>query len=515
VLVDDMASSLRCNRLDYHYADRRNRLNRDTDGDGPASLTEIVLALVVPGWVAFDRRRALAVVLLALGVALPFGLVTAAVAGGRSWVALSVDEGFLLWTAVVLAAAFVTRLVALIELWWESRQSPEHGRERWMIVVAVAVSLPLALGAGQVLDARHDLQPVFTSAGDGGPLFDPDRTVADVETDTTPAATAPPPTLFVSEPDGPAPDPDLEPGSSTTTTVPPKPARPVSGVDPTVVADVRTILLLGGDAGPGRSGLRTDTMMLFSIHPPSGRAALVSIPRDLRRMLFPPGSELERRYPYGWDDLANAIYPIVSANNSLRAAYEVEGVRAGVVALAHAVGYSLDVTIDDYVLVDMQGFLELIDAIGGVTVNVTRAVPMPGNVPGAPTQYPDTIGPGIVQMDGTTALGYVRSRKADTDYQRTRRQRELLAALATQLDLTEVITSFPRIADAVGGTLRTSLTPDELADTLAVIGGETAIVESVGLVPPLVNVNRPDYQRLAEIVGAVRVAIATGVPSGF
>ena len=474
-----------------------------------------MLAVAAPGWTAFDRRRLLATVLLALGVAFPFGLVAAAIAGGRSWVALSVDEGFLLWTAVALAIAFATRIAALFELWWVSRGSQPRPRERWTMLAAAVVCLPLALGAGQVLDARGELQPVFTSAGDGGPLFDPDQPVPDDDTASSTSTTAPSSssTLFVSDPDGPAPDPGRV--VETTSTIPAKPTRPLSGVDPTVVADVRTILLLGGDAGPGRSGLRTDTMMLFSIHPPSGRAALISIPRDLRRMLFPPGGELERRYPYGWDDLANAIYPIVSANDSLRAAYEVEGVRPGVVALAHAIGYSFDVTIDDYVLVDMQGFLELIDAIGGVTVNVTRAVPMPGNVPGAPTQYPDTIGPGVIEMDGSTALGYVRSRKGDSDYQRTRRQRELLASLATQLDLTEVITSFPRVAEAVGGTLRTSLTPDELAETLAVIGGETAIVESVGLVPPLVNVNRPDYQQLAEIVGAVRVALATGVPSGY
>jgi polyisoprenyl-teichoic acid--peptidoglycan teichoic acid transferase len=475
-----------------------------------------VLAVLVPGWVALRRRRVLAPVLLVLGVVLPVGLAIAAVAGGRSWVALSVDETFLLWTAIVLASALVSRLLAVSEVWWNARGAPARRRDRWAIPIAIAVCVPLGLGAGQVLDARSDLRPVFTSSGEEGPLFDPAQPVeiareVDTTTTTTSASTS---TLFVSEPDGPAPDP-ARTATTTTTTIPPKPARPVSGVDPAVVADVRTILLLGGDAGPGRSGLRTDTMMLFSIHQPSGRAALISIPRDLRRMLFPPGSVLEQRYPYGWNDLANAIYPIVSANRSLRAAYEVADVRPGVVALAHAIGYSFDVAIDDYVLVDMQGFLELIDAIGGVTVNVTKRLPMPGNVPGAPTQYPDAIGPGVVEMDGTTALGYVRSRKADTDYQRTRRQRELLAALATQLDLTEVITSFPRIADAVGGTLRTSLTPDELADTLAVIGGETAIVESVGLVPPLVNVNRPDYQRLAEIVGAVRVAIATGVPSGF
>jgi LCP family protein required for cell wall assembly len=475
--------------------------------------------VLVPGWGALRRRRGLALVLLALGIALPLGLAIVAVGGGRSWVALTVDETFLLRAAVVLVAALTARLVAVFEVWWSSRGTPTPPRDRWALAIAVAVCMPLGLGAGQVLDARSDIRPVFTASVDDGPLFDPgepaDGPDDDLGLDPT-VTTSPTTTLFVSEPDGPAPDPErIVSTTTTTTTLPPKPARPVSGVDPAVVADVRTVLLLGGDAGPGRGGLRTDTMMLFSLHTPSGRAALVSIPRDLRRMLFPPGSELERRYPYGWNDLANAIYPIVSANASLRAAYEAGEVRPGVVALAHAIGYSFDVTIDDYVLVDMQGFLELIDAIGGVTVNVTKQLPMPGNVPGAPTQYPDTIGPGIIHMDGSTALGYVRSRKADTDYQRTRRQRELLAALATQLDLTEMITSFPQIAEAVGGTLRTSLTPDELAETLAVIGGETAIVESVGLVPPLVNMNRPDYQRLAEIVGAVRVAVATGVPSGY
>ena len=297
--------------------------------------------------------------------------------------------------------------------------------------------------------------------------------------------------------------------------MPPKPERPRSGVDPAVVADVTNVLLLGGDAGPGRSGLRTDTMMLFSLHRPSGRAALISVPRDLHRLLFPPGSALEQRYPYGFTEIANAVYPIVSSRSDLRAAYEVDRVRPGVVAVAHAIGYSLDVTIHDYVLIDMQGFLELIDALGGVTVDVPKRVPMPGNVPGAPTQYPDTIGPGVIEMDGTTALGYVRSRKADTDYQRTARQRDLLEALATQISFDDVALSFGSVANAIGGTLRTSLSPDELADTLAVIGGETAIVESVGLVPPLVDVTRPDYGEMARIVGAVRVALATGQPSGY
>jgi anionic cell wall polymer biosynthesis LytR-Cps2A-Psr (LCP) family protein len=140
---------------------------------------------------------------------------------------------------------------------------------------------------------------------------------------------------------------------------------------------------------------------------------------------------------------------------------------------------------------------------------------MPGNVPGARSQYPDTIGPGVIHMDGSTALGYVRSRHGDSDYQRTARQRDLLASLATQISFGDVALSFNNVASAIGGTLRTSLSPDELAEVLNVIGGDTAIVESVGLVPPLVDVTRPDYGQLARIVGAVRVAIATGEPSGY
>lgn len=256
--------------------------------------------------------------------------------------------------------------------------------------------------------------------------------------------------------------------------------------------------------------------MLLSIHRPSGRASLVSIPRNLERLLFPVGSAMEARYSNGFTDLANAVYPIVQSNPDLRSAYSGFGdVEPGVVALAEGIGYSLDVTIDDFVLVNMRGFVDLVDALGGVTVDIPAAVEMPGNIPGAPTQYPDVIGPGLIFMDGTTALGYARSRGLDSDYQRTARQRLLLAALGSQFTLADMMTSFGAIVETLGSALRTSLSPDELTDIVAVIGGETAIVESVGLVPPLVNPRRPDWSRLARISAEVRVALATGIASGW
>jgi LCP family protein required for cell wall assembly len=479
-------------------------------------LPEVATAVVLPGWNARERRPILAFALLVAGLGGPGAVVAYTIVSGRNWVALSLDTGYLAWLMTAGVLALISRLAAVGEVWLAAGRGPAR-RDVWSVVVVLAVCAPVTIGVVQIGRARASIAPAFAGRS-VEPLFDAAAPMATAP--TTAPSSAPLPTN-ATQPSDPlvavtTTTTTTSTTSTTSTTVPrPLPERPRSGADPALLDDVTTVMLLGGDAGPGRPGLRTDTMMLLSIHRPSGRAALISVPRDLEHLLFPPGSALEARFPYGFNDIANAVYPYVSSRRGMRDAYRVEGVRPGVVAIAHGIGYSLDVTIDDYVLIDMQGFLELIDALGGVTVDVPKAVPMPGNVPGAPTQYPDTIGPGVIEMDGTTALGYVRSRKSDTDYRRTRRQRELLAALATQVSFDDVVFAFGEVADAVGATIRTSLSPDELADIVALIGGETAIVESVGLVPPLVRPTRPDYPAMARIVGEVQVALATGQPSGY
>lgn len=482
-------------------------------------LTEAVAAAVFPGWGAHRRSPGLAIGLAALGWGLPVAVAVYAVAQRRPWIALSLDGRLLALVALAGAAAVAARAAAVAEVW------VAHGRPvGWRTLAAagalVATVVPIGWVSVDAAQARADLGPVFTADLDE-PLWDAQAEVghpAVVVPGTRPDGTAPATTTpeavpgITSAPGRPRPNKVATPGADPLEELTECPA---SGVDPADHPDVATILLLGGDAGPGRWSLRTDTMMLFSLHKPSGRAALVSVPRNLMRLRFPPDSVLGERYPTGFTDLANAVYPVVQSRTELRDAYSgVPGVDPGVVALAGGLGCSLDVTIDDYVLIDMRGFVTLVDALGGVTVDVPRAVPMPGNIPGGSSDYPDTVGPGLVHMDGMVALGYVRSRSADSDYARTARQRHLLAALATQVSAGDVVGSYRAVISAVGDTLRTSLTPDELADTLAVIGGETAIVESVGLVPPVVNVNQPNWPQLARIVAEVQVAIATGRPSG-
>ena len=475
---------------------------------------EALLAAVLPGWGVRRRSLALAIGLALLGCGVPLATAAYALWQRRPWVALWLDGDFLRLVVVAGAAAIAARIAAVAEV-WVAHARPLGWRAMAAAGVLAATIAPLGwatLAAGQ---ARPDLNSVFSADLDS-PLWDastesghssiivPDRSPANIATAVDPA------------PDATSPFGRSRPYKVANPGGDPLSGCPSSGVDPAAHANVTTILLLGGDAGPGRWSLRTDTIMLFSIHGPSGRAALTSVPRNLMRLRFPPGSALGGRYPYGFSDLASAVYPVVQSHADLRTAYGgLAGVDPGVVALAEGLGCSLDVTIDDYVLIDMRGFVALIDAIGGVTVDVPRAVPMPGNIPGGATDYPDTLGPGTIHMSGTLALGYVRSRTGDSDYARTDRQRQLLAALAKQVSAGDVLAAYGRVTAALGATLRTSLSPDELAHTLAVIGGETAIVESVGLVPPLVDVNQPDWQRLASIVADVQVALETGRPSAW
>jgi LCP family protein required for cell wall assembly len=436
--------------------------------------SEMYWAVVAPGATMLRRMWPLGVVLLGLGIGAPLALVAWIVVRRDDLVDLALDDRFLRAIAVTFALALFARLVAVIELTIVRWRDRNVGLAAFIAYVTVALlALPVGWSVVRAEQAREVVNDVFAGGDDAPPLYvPPDDTVAE-EAAADPAV------------DDPAP-------SGTT-----------------------NILLLGGDAGVGRWGLRTDTMILVSADRASGRTSLVSIPRNLARLRFPPGSPLDERFPDGFDSIANAVYPYVSTKPDLQEQYAQDGLQPEAVAVAGAIGYSLGVRVDDYVLVNMQGFLELIDAVGGVTVDLERAVLLPPNLPGAKHDIPTSVGPGPVQMDGTLALAYARTRYADSDYGRMGRQRQLLAALGTQVSMADAIGGFSNVASALSDAVRTSLSPDEFSDLLDVLGDTASITESVGLVPPLVVPGRPDYDAIREIVDDVQEAIATGVPSAY
>ncbi|BAN01257.1 LCP family protein [Ilumatobacter coccineus] len=463
---------------DLGVFDGLRRLENDWDAERDASepterpttsagiSAQLAASIVLPGSAALRRAPFVAIGLLGLGVVLPIVLLALIYVNRSELVGFALDPTFLLAAMIVGLLAVITRFIAIGEIAARFR----HTAGIWLktsiaAAVVVAGSLPVLAGVSDVNSARSALGGVFASES-SDPLFSPD-------------------------------------GSATSTSSAP--------VDPSAV---KNVLIMGGDAGPGRWGMRTDTMMLVTVHEASGRVALTSIPRNLTSLQFPPGSPLAAEFPNGFDDLANALFTHVNSDPALVEYYGASGLQPEAIALVEALGYSLDVEIDDFALVNMQGFTEVIDAVGGVTLELAQSVPLPPSLPGE-RELPTSIGPGVVEMDGALAIAYARSRSADSDYQRMGRQRQLMAALGSQVSATDALGAFGSVTGALDDSMRTSLSSGEFNDLLDRLGDNSAISESVGLAPPLITPGNPDYAQIRDIVNSVQAAVIAGQPSGY
>jgi len=417
----------------------------------------VIGALVAPGAPSLFRRKTLSAVLLLLGFVIPIATVVVALVRRNEITSLVLNENFLFGLQTVAVLFVLSRMISVIEvIRSRSEGSPRRMASALGLLGVIVLALPAVWSVARAQDLSGVISDVFVSSGSDAPL----------------AAT----------------------GDGSTSS-----------------AGFKTILLLGGDEGPGRWALRTDTMILVTIDEESGRIAMISIPRNMYKMQFPPGSAMADEFPEGFPELANAIYPYVSAHEEISATYVRGDLQPEAIALASAISYSMNITIDDYVLVNMQGFLEIIDALGGVTLTLEEKLPMPGNVPGAKTQYPPFIGPGEVTMDGTTALGFARSRSGDSDYGRMGRQRELLTAIASQVEGSDILLRFPNLTEIMRWTVRTSLSAGEFSSLVDRLRSGASINESVGLVPPLINPGNPNFVDISNLLDALQVSIRDDV----
>jgi LCP family protein required for cell wall assembly len=204
------------------------------------------------------------------------------------------------------------------------------------------------------------------------------------------------------------------------------------------------VLLLGIDQREGESGpWRTDTMILVSIDPVNNTAAMLSIPRDLWTTI--PG--------YGESRINTAHYT-----------GDLRDYPGGGPALAKkTVWYALGVPVHYYVRVNFSGFEKIVDAIGGLTVDVPDAI--------RDAKYPTAdygimeiyIPAGVQQMDGVTALQYARTRHSSSDFARMDRQQQLLLAARDKVMSLDIpITRIPAILDLVGSSVQTDLTLEDM-----------------------------------------------------
>jgi len=281
------------------------------------------------------------------------------------------------------------------------------------------------------------------------------------------------------------------------------------------------ILLLGGDAGPDRDGMRPDSMTVVSIEADTGRATMIGIPRDLQQVPLPADSPLvgtdyapDGNYDCGSDCQISFLYPRVMAfDQDLYPNADAEGSNPGIEATKDAIEGALDMTIQYYVLIDMQGFSDLIDALGGVDINVTEELPMGGDEEG--NEIEGWIWPGEQHMNGYTALWYARSRHTTSDYDRMERQRELQTAILKQFQPVNVLTKFQGIVDAGSQVVQTDIPQSTLAYFLDLaLKTKDLPIDNVELTPPLIDPEAPDWDLVRSTVGdALVLSNATDNPS--
>ena len=162
--------------------------------------------------------------------------------------------------------------------------------------------------------------------------------------------------------------------------------------------------------------------------------------------------------------------------------------------------------MDEYVVLDMRGLAALVDAVGGVTVDIHRRLPIGGS---ANDPHVDRwLEPGRHHLDGEDALWFARSRFMTSDIDRMGRQRCLLAALVDQVDAGTLATRLPRLLTALKGSLTTSLDVDALSDWVSLaarVRQAPITLLGLGSGPGLA----PDYPAIRE---SVRRALA-GAPT--
>jgi polyisoprenyl-teichoic acid--peptidoglycan teichoic acid transferase len=244
------------------------------------------------------------------------------------------------------------------------------------------------------------------------------------------------------------------------------------------------ILLLGGDSGAGRVGLRPDSIQLASVDAESGRAVLFGFSRETENIRFRPGSVMAGLLPQGWtcgdECLLNGLY---TWGTDHRDQFPTGTKDPGLLATTEAVEALTGLDVQYFVLVDLKGFRSLVDAVGGLDIAVQRRTPI-----GSQHEIKGWIEPGNRHLDGYDALWYARSRANSTNYERMARQRCVITSMVHQLDPQTVVLHFADIAKATRGVFRTDI-PQEALASLATLAVQTKQqkITAVNFVPPLIQ----------------------------
>ena len=267
------------------------------------------------------------------------------------------------------------------------------------------------------------------------------------------------------------------------------------------------ILLLGGDGGDNREGIRTDSITLASIDVSNGKTVLFSLPRNLQNAMFPPGTAMEAQFPNGYPDFFFGLYTY----GSERPEFFKGAKDPGALAVQQAVAQTLGIPVHYYALVNLAGFENVVDALGGITIRVEERLPIGGgtNLSGVRMPIRGYIEPGLQKMGGYKALWYARSRSSTDDYDRITRQKCVMGAILRAADPTTILFNYTKLTKASKSVLATDLTIDDVQRLIKVVDKAKAQkIKSVQFIPPAINPAAPD---LNFIRAQVQKALAEAV----
>ena len=241
------------------------------------------------------------------------------------------------------------------------------------------------------------------------------------------------------------------------------------------------ILLLGTDAAPGREAVLTDVILAVSVDPVQETAVLVSVPRDTG---FVPLEDTEvhadARYP---DKVNELMAQAVRDPDTWCPDMTHDPEACGISTVQTSIGLYLGLEIHHYALVDMSGFADLIDALGGLELCLPGELVDPefdGSLENERVREPLVLPAGCHQYGGIDALAYARSRKGwielpdgtrepQSDFTRAERQQAVLLALRRELAEADTFLELPGVLSAIGRTVSTDVPRDQAGDLASLI----------------------------------------------
>ncbi len=307
----------------------------------------------------------------------------------------------------------------------------------------------------------------------------------------------------------------------------------VEGKDPWAETPRVNILLLGSDAGVGREGTRTDSMIVASIDTKTGRTVLISLPRNLMRVPIPEDNPLHELYPNGYgvpscarganECMLNAIWTEADEYKAAHPDAWPDEQSPGRASIRDVIGETLDLDIDHTVVVDLRGFSQLVDAMGGIDINVKLSaygtkLPIGGKSDGQGGIIGESgyFEPGYQHLDGYHALWYARTRAADDDYSRMQRQRCVIRAVLDQVNPGSMLAKYTTIARIARNNIYTDIPGENLGAYVELVERiQKAKIASVAIGPKAgINSSRPDFDLIHELVQkAIEPPVATAAPT--